>query len=131
MDKVIDQPGTDACAKGTLRGVARTGILLLGAALASVLLVDPPIPVGRAADGQSAPQPVVPASERWIELGGSPRVETALPARLPTTLAAQPGATAARDGKRTRSQRKARAVQRASLAGGLARLSASRTNRAS
>ena len=130
MDNAIDQPGTGACAKGTLRGVARTGILLLGAALASVLLVDPPIPVGRAADGQSAPQPVVPASERWIELGGSPRVETALPARSQMALAAQPGATPARDGKRTRSQRRTRGVQRAGLAGGAALLSGGRTNRA-
>jgi hypothetical protein len=131
MDQVMDQPGADACAKGMLRGVARTGILLLGAALASVLLVDPPIPVSRAADGQGAPQSVVPASERWIELGASPRAETALPAGLQMALAADPGAAPVRGGKRTRLQRKTRGVQRASLASGAARLSSGRTNRAS
>ena len=131
MNKVTDQPGADACAKGTLRGVARTGILLLGAALASVLLVDPPIPVSRAADGQGAAQSVVPASERWIELGASLRAETGLPGDLQMALAADPGAARVRDGKRTRSQRKTRGVQRASLAGDATRLSGGRTNRAS
>jgi hypothetical protein len=127
----MDRPEAEACAKGTLRGVARTGILLLGAVLASVLLVDPPIPVSSAADSQGAPQSVVPASERWIELGASPRAGTPLPAGLQTASPAAPGAAQVRDGKRVRSQRKAGGVRRASLAGGAVRLSAGRMNRPS
>jgi hypothetical protein len=131
MNKVTDQSGVDVCANGRLRGVARTGILLLAAALASVLLVDPPIPVGRAADGQGALQSVVPASERWIELGATRRAETALPASLQMALAADSGVAPVRDGKRTRSRRRTRGVQRAGLAGGAARLPDDRTKRAS
>jgi hypothetical protein len=68
--QVQAKPGTPAApaARG-LGGVARTGVLLMGMALASVLLVDLPIPAGRAADGPGAPQSHVPASERWIDPG--------------------------------------------------------------
>jgi hypothetical protein len=58
-----------APAASGLSGLARTGVLLMGMAVASVLLVDLPIPAGRAADGQGASQPYVPASDRWIDLG--------------------------------------------------------------
>jgi hypothetical protein len=127
MSKAMDRAGADACAKGTLRGVVRTGILLLGAVLASVLLVDPPIPVSRAEDGQEARRSIVPASERWIELGAEGRADTALPATLQMALTADPGAAPVRDA----TQRRTRRVQRASFAGRAVRLSDSRANRAS
>jgi hypothetical protein len=126
MNEVMDRPRADACAKGTLRGIARTGILLLGAALASILLVDPPIP----ADAPGAAQSVVPASERWIELGATPRAEKALPAGLQVAFAADQGAAPVRAGRLTRSQPKTSGVRRASPVGNEARRSGDRTNRA-
>jgi hypothetical protein len=71
VDKAYDLPGTGTCAKWTLAGRTRTGLLLMGAVLACVLSVDLPIPAGRAADGQGTAQPYVPASGDWIELGPS------------------------------------------------------------
>lgn len=72
MDQAYDRPGTETCAKWTLGGFTRTGLLLMGAVLACILTIDLPIPTGRvAADGQGAAQPYVPASGNWIELGPS------------------------------------------------------------
>lgn len=68
MNRIHDQPLARTCAKGTLwRRLARTGGLVMGAALASLLLVDLPIPTGRTT---SAP-PYVPAAETWIEPGAT------------------------------------------------------------
>jgi len=66
LDRPIDRTGTEACAKKTLGPVVRTGVLLMGAVLASILAVDLPVP----ASDRSA-QPYVPASDRWIELGAN------------------------------------------------------------
>jgi hypothetical protein len=71
VNQAFDRPGTETCAKRTLGGRTRTGVLLMGAALACVLSVDLPIPAGRAGDGQGTAQGYVPASGRWIELGPS------------------------------------------------------------
>lgn len=71
MDQPFDRPGTETCAKRTLGGLTRTGVLLLSAVLACILSVDLPIPARRAADGQGPAQGYVPASDRWIELGPS------------------------------------------------------------
>ena len=49
----------------------------MGAVLAGMLLVDPPIPVGRADAPSSAP-PYVPASDSWIEPGAVSRNEAPL-----------------------------------------------------
>jgi hypothetical protein len=70
MQQTFDRQGTPACAKGTLSGLTRTGGLLMGAILACLLLVDPPIPADRA-DAPSA-APYVPASDTWIEPGVPP-----------------------------------------------------------
>jgi hypothetical protein len=83
MTQAVDRPcaerETETCAKATLRSIARTGFLLMGGALASVLLVDLPVPAGRAADGQGATQSHVPASDKWIALGQSSRAEAPRP----------------------------------------------------
>jgi hypothetical protein len=71
----FDSPETEACAKWTLGGLTLTGVLLMGAVLASVLMVKLPLPIGQAADGQGATQPFVPASSKWIELGAPPGSE--------------------------------------------------------
>jgi hypothetical protein len=63
MNQIHDRPLAGTCAKGTLWGLTRTGGLVVGAVLASILLVDLPIPGGR---GAEAP-PYVPAAETWIE----------------------------------------------------------------
>jgi hypothetical protein len=65
MDQIRDRPLAGACAKGTLLGLSRTGCLVGCVALASLLLVDLPIPIGGAADAPA----YVPARETWIELG--------------------------------------------------------------
>jgi hypothetical protein len=71
MNPIHDQPLAGTCAKGTLWGptckLACIGTLLIGAVLASMLLIDLPSPIGRATE---AP-PYVPAAERWIELGAA------------------------------------------------------------
>jgi hypothetical protein len=67
MDQIRDQAGAGTCAKGTLLGLTRTGGLLMAAVLASILLIDLPIPAGRVAE---AP-PYVPAADSWIELGAT------------------------------------------------------------
>ena len=76
MDQSHDQPLAGTCAKGTLWGAARelartgglvTG-LVVGAVLASILLIDLPMPAGHAG---KAP-PYVPAAEHWIEPGAAP-----------------------------------------------------------
>jgi hypothetical protein len=71
VDQALDRPATEPCAKRTLAGFARTGVLLMGAALAGILSVELPVPGGRAGHGQDAVQPYVPASGQWIELGPS------------------------------------------------------------
>jgi hypothetical protein len=76
MDPIHDQPLAGTCAKGTLWGLTRTGGLIMGAVLASILLVDPPIPAGRAAE---AP-PYVPAGETWIEPKAAARPDTTVEA---------------------------------------------------
>jgi hypothetical protein len=63
MEQIHDQPLAGTCAKETLWGLTRTGGLIVGAVLASMLLVDLPIPNGRAFDAL----PYVPAAETWIE----------------------------------------------------------------
>lgn len=69
MDQIHDQPLAGTCAKGTLWGptckLACAGFLVMAAVLASLLLIDLPIPTGHAT---KAP-PYVPAAERWIEPG--------------------------------------------------------------
>ena len=42
MDQAFDRPGTGTCAKRTLGGLTRTGVLLMGAVLACMLSVDLP-----------------------------------------------------------------------------------------
>jgi hypothetical protein len=64
MDQIRDQAGARTCAKGTLLGLTRTGGLLMGAVLASILLIDLPIPAG----GLAETPPYVPAADSWIEL---------------------------------------------------------------
>jgi hypothetical protein len=71
MNQIHDQPLAGACAKGTLLGLTRTGGLVACAVLASILLVDLPIPIGR---GAEAP-PYVPAAETWIEPQAASRAE--------------------------------------------------------
>jgi hypothetical protein len=78
VDQAFDRPGTETCAKRTLGGLTRTGVLLMAAVLACILSVDLPIPAGRAADGQGPAQAYVPASDRWIELGPSADPEASL-----------------------------------------------------
>lgn len=79
VDQGSDRSKTDTCAKRTLSSVVRTGTLLMGAVLASVLMVDLPAPAGLAAGGEGAIQPYVPASETWIELGAPARSRASLP----------------------------------------------------
>ena len=67
MTHVHDRPVAGSCAKGTLWGLMPAGGLLLGAVLASMLLIDLPIPAGRTTE---AP-PYVSAAERWIEPGAA------------------------------------------------------------
>jgi hypothetical protein len=86
VDHPFDRPGTETCAKRTLGGLTRTGVLLMGAVLACILSVDLPIPAGRAADGQGPGQGYVPASDRWIELGPSANREAS---RQPDSLTAE------------------------------------------
>jgi hypothetical protein len=86
VDQAFDSPETGTCAKRTLGGLARTGVLLMGAVLVCILSVDLPIPAGRAADGQGPAQAYVPASGRWIELGPSADREAS---RQPDPLTAQ------------------------------------------
>jgi hypothetical protein len=66
MDRIHDQPLAEACAKGTLWGLTRTGGLILAAVLASILLIDLPIPAR-----EPEPPPYVPAAETWIEPGAA------------------------------------------------------------
>jgi hypothetical protein len=73
VDQVSDRSKTDTCAKRTLGSVVRTGALLMGAVLASILMVDLPTPAGLAARGETATRPYVPASDTWIELGAPAR----------------------------------------------------------
>jgi hypothetical protein len=73
MDGIHVEPQAGACAKGTLWGLPRAGALVMGAVLATILLVDLPVPIGRTAD---AP-PYVPAAETWIEPGAASRPEAA------------------------------------------------------
>jgi hypothetical protein len=77
VDQGSDRSKTDICAKRTLGSVVRTGALLMGAILASVLMVDLPAPAGLAAGGEGATRPYVPASETWIELGAPARSRAA------------------------------------------------------
>ena len=74
MDQIHDQPLAAACAKeprwGSLGGTLRTGGLIAGAVLASLLMVELPMPLG----GASEPPPYVPAGDAWIELGAPGRV---------------------------------------------------------
>jgi hypothetical protein len=79
MDQPIDPNGTGACAKRTLGPIVRTGLLLSGAVLASVLAVDLP-----AAD--RAAEPYVPASGPWIELGAEATEEVSDPRGLTPSL---------------------------------------------
>ena len=87
MDQAFDRPPTETCAKTTLGGRTRTGVLLMGAALACILSVDLPIPAGRAGDGQGPAQGYVPTSDRWIELGPSADPQASRP---PDPLALPP-----------------------------------------
>lgn len=66
MDQYLDRPASETCAKGTLRGIAAVGCLLMAGVIASVVLVDHPLHVA-----QRAPA-YVPASGPWIELGARP-----------------------------------------------------------
>jgi hypothetical protein len=70
MHQTDDQPLAGTCAKGTPWGMACkltcAGILILAAVLASMLLVDLPIPSAR----PKAP-PYVPAADRWIKPGAA------------------------------------------------------------
>jgi hypothetical protein len=86
VDQAFDRPATGTCAKRTLGGRTRTGVLLMGAALACILSVDLPIPAGRAANGQGPTQAYVPASDRWIELGPLAEPQAS---RQPEPLAAE------------------------------------------
>jgi len=87
MDHIRDHPLAGGCAKGTRRGALggtlRTGVLIAGAVLASLLMVELPMPLG----GASAPPPYVPASDAWIELGAPARVETPVEAALAEAVA--------------------------------------------
>jgi hypothetical protein len=71
MHQIHDQSLAGTRAKGPLWGLtwqlACIGTLVMGALLASMLLIDLPIPTGRATE---AP-PYVPAAERWIEPGAA------------------------------------------------------------
>ncbi|MBO0765708.1 MAG: hypothetical protein J2P50_14125, partial [Hyphomicrobiaceae bacterium] len=97
VDQAFDRPGTEPCAKWTLGGLTRTGLLLMGAALACISSVDLPNPTGWAAGGQGAAQPYVPASGDWLELGlsgapdASPRRDPLAAEILQHTAAAEPG----------------------------------------
>lgn len=64
MEQIHGQVIMRTCAKGTLLGLTRTGGLIMGAVLASILLVDLPIP-----SREPEPPSYVPASETWIEPG--------------------------------------------------------------
>jgi hypothetical protein len=70
MDQIHDQPLAGACAKGTLWGLTRTGGLILAAVLASIHLIDLPIPAR-----EPEPPPYVPAAETWIVPGRTLRVD--------------------------------------------------------
>jgi hypothetical protein len=88
MRDIHDRPKTPACAKetrfGRLRGRLATGGLLLAGVLASIFLVDPPVPLSRlTAQAPSAPA-YVPASERWIELGARSAAAACKPAKAET-----------------------------------------------
>jgi hypothetical protein len=72
MQQTFDRQETRMCAKGTLSGITRSGGLLMGAVLASMLLVDLPVPVGRA-DAPSAAPPFIPAADSWIRPGAASR----------------------------------------------------------
>ena len=76
MNTIHDRPLAGTCAKGTLLGPTRTGALLIGIALAGLMLVELPLPIGSA----SETPPYVPASETWIDLGhGSAKARSSEP----------------------------------------------------
>jgi hypothetical protein len=85
MDQIHDQALAGTCAKGTLWGTLRIGGLIAGAVLASLLMVELPLPLG----GASEPPPYVPASDTWIELGAPARVETPVEAADTDAVAEQ------------------------------------------
>jgi len=106
VNLVIEHPEAETPISGRLRRLARTALLLLGGAVASVLMVDLPTPLGSATSGQAIAQSPVPASDNWIALG------TALRSKNRAT-AVDPAATPVSEEERSR--RRPRGVQLASL----------------
>ena len=120
MDQIVDRTGKEAGTRARRRpgGVLRTGCLLAAAGVASLLMVDVPLPASGASEDANAARRFVSASDRWIELGGpqspaaSPRSLSA-PHRLQADLldgaaVAGPAAEAAPDAKPQQSRRKVR-----------------------
>jgi hypothetical protein len=120
VDQVSDRSKTDTCAKRTLGSVVRIGALLMGAVLASVLMVELPTPAGLAAGGGGGTRPFVPASDTWIELGAPAQSRaTPFPELQPDVLrkasAVDPAAVPSRDEERRVSRRKPRGAPLASM----------------
>ena len=105
MNQIDDRRETETCAKWTLgsilrSGTLRTSALLAAAAFATLLTIDLPAPGSGVADDvaaveRGAPQPYVPASDKWIELGIPQRPATPpMSNRLQAELLQRSGATA-------------------------------------
>jgi hypothetical protein len=66
VDQIAGRPEIRPCAKWTLGAVLRIGALLAALGFASVSTIDLP----SLTNSPGAAQPYVPASDKWIELGG-------------------------------------------------------------
>ena len=118
MDQIVDRTGKETHAKRRSGGVLRTGCLLAAAGVASLLMVDVPLPASGATEDAKAARGYVPASDTWIELGVPQRPAASarsrsVPDRLQADLldgaaAASPAAEAAPDAKPRQSRRKVR-----------------------
>jgi hypothetical protein len=118
VDQIVDRTGKEAetLAKRRPGGVLRTGCLLAAAGVASLLMVDIPLPASGATEDAKAARSFVPASDTWIELGG-PQSPAASPRSAPDRLqadlldgaaVARPAAEEAPDAKSWQSRRKVR-----------------------
>ena len=66
MKSGLDHPETGVSSGARVWRAARTALLLLGGVVASIYMVQPPVPAaGRPAEAST----YVPASDKWVELG--------------------------------------------------------------
>lgn len=110
----LGRPEAEVPSGPRIRYAARSALLLLGAATASVFIVELPAP---ATGGQGRSATYVPAPDKWLALG-----EPATPdARGPKALSSL-NPTATMDGRKPPPRRRERGIRLASLGGEAGRL---------